>query len=84
MSITGQAIQYGQRRLTRKMLRAIPWLGAVVALGTLGASIRRKGALGGTVDTVLDFIPFVGGLKNTAEIVRGRDLIPDKRLPVQR
>ena len=84
MSITGQAIQYGQRRLTRKMLRAIPWLGAVVALGTLGASIRRKGALGGTVDTVLDFIPFVGGLKNTAEIVRGRDLIPDKRRPVQR
>lgn len=84
MSITGQALQYGQRRLTRKMLRAIPWLGAVVALGTLGASIRRKGALGGTVDTVLDFIPFVGGLKNTAEIIRGRDLIPDKRLPVQR
>jgi hypothetical protein len=30
------------------------------------------------VDTVLDFIPFVGGAKNAAEIVRGRDLIADR------
>lgn len=84
MSITQQALQYGQRRIARKMLRAIPWLGAIVALGTLGVSIRRKGAIGGSVDTLLDFIPFVSGLKNTAEIVRGRDFIPDKRLSVRR
>ena len=29
--------------------------------------------------TVLDFIPFVGGAKNAAEIVRGRDFIADRR-----
>ena len=40
--------------------------------------MRRKGALGGAVDTVFDFIPFVSGVKNAAEIVRGRDFIPDK------
>jgi hypothetical protein len=78
MSITGQIVQYGQRRVARKMLRAMPWLGGLVALATLGAAMRRKGAVRGTVDTALDFIPFVGGVKNAAEIVRGRDFIRDR------
>ena len=78
MSITRQAVQYGQRRVTRKMLRAVPWLGGVVALFTLAATVRRKGFYGGTLDTALDFIPYVGGAKNAAEIVRGRDFIKDK------
>lgn len=78
MSITRQAVQYGQRRIARKMLRAMPWLGGLVALATLGAAIRRKGLFGGTVDTVLDFIPYVGGVKNAAEVVRGRDFIADR------
>lgn len=78
MTIRQQVVQYGQRRITRRLLRAAPWLGGVVALATLGAAIRRKGALRGTVDTMLDFIPFVGGVKNTVEIVRGRDLLRDR------
>jgi len=78
MSVPGQVLQYAQRRIARKLLRAVPWLGSLVALATLARSIRRKGAVGGTVDTVLDFIPFVSGMKNAAEIVRGRDLIADK------
>lgn len=78
MSITSQAVQYGQRRIARKMLRAVPWLGGIVALATLGVAVRRKGLLGGVIDTALDFIPFVGGVKNVAEIARGRDLISDK------
>jgi len=79
MGIGRQAWQYGQRRVARKMLRAVPWLGGLVALVTVGQAIRRKGAIGGTVDTALDFIPWVGGLKNTAEAVRGRDFIHDRR-----
>ena len=71
-------MQYGQRRIARKMLRAVPWLGGLVALATVGLAVRRKGMLGGTVDTALDFIPFVGGVKNAAEVVRGRDFIPDR------
>jgi hypothetical protein len=79
MSITTQALQYGQRRIARKMLRAMPWLGGIVAIATVGAAIRRKGFIGGTVDTALDFIPYVSGLKNAAEVVRGRDFIRDRR-----
>jgi Mg/Co/Ni transporter MgtE len=84
MSVSGQAAQYVQRRVARKLMRAVPWLGSLVALGTLAASIRRKGTVGGTVDTVLDFIPFVSGMKNAAEIVRGRDLIADRPVPPAR
>ncbi len=80
MSITRQVAQYGQRRIAKRMLRAAPWLGGVVALLALGSAIRRKGAVGGTLDTALDFIPFVGGVKNAAEIVRGRDIFPDRRV----
>jgi hypothetical protein len=73
-----QMVEYGQRRLARRLLRAVPWLGGIVALATLGAAIRRKGAVGGSVDTALDFIPFVSGFKNAAEVVRGRDFIRDR------
>ena len=83
MSVSGQAAQYVQRRVARKLMRAVPWLGSLVALGTLAASIRRKGTVGGTVDTVLDFIPFVGTAKNMAEVSRGRDFIPDRVTPAR-
>lgn len=79
MGITQQAMQFGQRRLTRKMIRAVPFLGAVVALATVGRAMKRKGMFGGVVDTTLDFIPYVGAVKNTMEIVRGRDFIKDRR-----
>jgi hypothetical protein len=80
MSISRQVVQYGQRRLARRILRVAPWIGGILALATLGKSIRRKGAIGGTIDTTLDFLPIVGGVKNAVEIVRGRDLIRDRRM----
>lgn len=80
MAIRHQVGQYAARRVTRKLIRAVPWIGGVVALVTLGRAVRRKGLVGGTVDSVLDFIPFVGGVKNLAEVGRGRDFIPDKRI----
>lgn len=79
-----QLTQYAGRKLTRRLIRSIPWLGGVIALATLGTAIRRKGFLGGSLDTALDFIPFVGGVKNAVEIGRGRDLIRDRRsIPVE-
>lgn len=78
MSIRRQVVQYGQRRVARRLLRAAPWLGSILAIATLGAAMRRKGAVGGVLDTALDFIPFVGGVKNAAEVVRGRDFIRDR------
>jgi hypothetical protein len=65
--------------MIRRVTRTIPWIGGAVALVTLGGAIRRKGWLGGTFDTALDFIPFVGTAKNLAEIRRGRDFIPETR-----
>jgi hypothetical protein len=78
MALSQHAMRYGQRRLTRKMYRAVPWLGAIVALATLRAAIRRKGMFGGTLHTALDFTPVVGTVKNLAEMVRGRDFIGDR------
>jgi putative toxin of predicted polymorphic toxin system len=78
MAIPQQLKRYAGRRLTRRLTRSLPWVGGAVALLTLGGAMRRKGVLGGAVHTVLDFIPFVGGVKNLAEAARGRDFVPDK------
>jgi hypothetical protein len=80
MSMRNQVVQYGQRRLTRKLSRSIPWIGGLLALGMLGAAIKRKGLFRGTLDTALDFTPVVGGVKNLAEIARGRDFLRDRRI----
>jgi hypothetical protein len=79
MAISKQLRQYAAARVTRRLIRAVPWIGGIVALVTLGSAIRRKGFLGGSLDTALDMIPFVGGAKNLAEIGRGRDFIRDKQ-----
>ena len=74
--------RYASRRATRRLVRELPWVGGAVVLFTVGRAIRRKGMLGGTLDTALDFMPFVGVVKITAELVRGRDFFPDKPLTV--
>ncbi len=79
MGMSRQFQQFITRRATRKLTRAIPWLGAAIALVTLGGAIRRKGWFGGSLDTALDFTPVVGTLKNVAEVGRGRDFIRDRR-----
>jgi hypothetical protein len=78
MGVTRHVMQYGQRRLARKMFRSMPFLGSLLAIATLGLAIRRKGVWRGAADTALDFVPFVGGVKNAAEAVRGRDFFPDR------
>ena len=81
MGMSRQFRQYATRKATRRLTRAIPWLGAAIALATLGGAIRRKGFFGGTFDTALDFTPVVGTLKNLAEVGRGRDFIRDRVRP---
>lgn len=81
MQMNDQFRRYATRRATKKMTRAIPWVGAAIALVTLGSAIRRKGFFRGTMHTAMDFTPFVGALKNVAEIGLGRDLFRDKPLP---
>ena len=78
-----QASRYGRIRLAGRVGRSLPWIGAVIALATLGSAIRRKGMIGGAVDTALNAVPFVGGMKNAAEVVRGRDFIRDREVRKQ-
>jgi len=59
----------------------MPWIGTALALAAVGAAIRRKGLVAGTMDTALNAIPVVGAAKTTAEMIRGRDFIPDRRRP---
>jgi hypothetical protein len=79
MLIAEQVTQYASGRITRRLYRAVPWLGGLIAIAAMGRAVRRKGLVGGTLDTVLDFIAFVGGAKNLAEAGRGRDFFPDRQ-----
>jgi hypothetical protein len=81
MAMTQAFKQYANRRLRQRLYRSMPWIGSVVALATLGMSIRRKGVVGGTLHAMLDAVPYVGGAKNILEIGRGRDLFPDRARP---
>lgn len=79
MTFRKQFTDYATGRMTRRLYRSMPWIGGLVALLTLGRAVRRKGLVGGTVNTVLDVMPFIGSVKNMAEAGRGRDFIPDRR-----
>jgi hypothetical protein len=78
MATQNRLASYATRRLTRRLYRAVPFLGSVVAIAMIGSAMRRKGVLRGVADSALNFIPFVGGVKNVAEAARGRDFFPDK------
>ena len=80
MAVTRQIGQYASGRLIRRVSRSVPWIGAAVAVLTVGAAIRRKGPFGGVVDTALDAIPGIGAVKNAFEAIRGRDFIKDKTI----
>jgi len=82
MAVLQAALRYGTLRASRRLSRSLPWVGGVIALVAIGAAIRRKGVVGGSLDTALNATPFVGALKNTAEMLRGRDFIPDRERPV--
>jgi hypothetical protein len=78
MSMTTRATRYAQMRIARRIGRSLPWVGGALAILSLGAAIRQKGLFGGSIDTALNAVPFVGGLKNAAEVYRGRDFIRDR------
>jgi hypothetical protein len=78
MSTSQQVTQFATRRLARRLSRTVPFVGSVIAAFTLASAIGRKGALGGALDTLLDFTPFVGAVKNIMEVRRGRDFIRDR------
>jgi len=64
--------------MSRRMARTMPVVGAAIAAATVFATVRRKGLVSGALDTGLNSMPLVGALKNTVEMVRGRDFFPDR------
>jgi len=82
MTMSRQVMQYGRARLARRLFRSVPVLGAVVAVFTIRAAIRRKGFARGVADSALDATPVVGAAKNLYEMARG-DIIPDRSARVR-
>jgi hypothetical protein len=67
-------------RMARRAGRSVPLLGAAVSVYLLRETIKRKGLVGGLLDTGLNALPIVGALKSGFEVIRDRDIFPDKKL----
>lgn len=78
MTMTRHLARWGSARLSHRLSRSLPWIGAAIAIATAASTIRRKGVISGTLDTGLNAIPFVGAAKNVVEMARGRDFFPDR------
>jgi hypothetical protein len=78
MTMTQRMARWGGARLSRRLSRSLPWVGGVIALATVAATMRRKGVISGVLDTGLNAVPFVGAAKNVLEVARGRDFFPDR------
>jgi hypothetical protein len=63
--------------LAKRLVKPIPIVGTVVALGLAGFEMKKKGIARGAAHVGLDLIPIVGTAKAVVELFRG-DLIPDR------
>jgi hypothetical protein len=70
-------VHAGGWQIVKRGAKMVPFGGTAVALFLVGSDIRRKGVVGGLLNSGVDAIPFVGLAKNAVELVRG-DFIPDK------
>ena len=68
-------IRAGGWGVAKRLIKPIPIVGTVFAVGLAGYEIRKKGLLPGVVHVGLDVTPVVG--KGVLELFTG-DLIPDK------
>ena len=78
MTMTTRLTRGGGARLSRRLSRSIPILGAAIAAATVVATMRRKGVISGALDTGLNSLPGIGAAKNVIEVARGRDFFPDR------
>ena len=77
---TKRIVKRGGWEITKKLLKAIPFIGPIFTVGFAGNDIKKKGIVPGAVHVGLDVTPVVGTAKNVVEIFTG-DLIPDKKKP---
>ena len=79
MTVGPRLTRWASARLSRRVARSIPILGAAIAAATVVVTMRRKGVIGGAFDTGLNAMPGIGAAKNAIEVVRGRDFFPDRQ-----
>ena len=70
-------IRAGGWGIAKRLIKPIPIVGTVFAVGLAGYEIKKKGLIPGAVHVGLDVTPVIGTAKNVLEIFTG-DLIPDK------
>jgi hypothetical protein len=78
MEMASHLVRWGSARLSSRLSRSLPWIGAALAVVAVASTMKRKGVMRGGVDTALNALPIVGAMKNLAEAVRGRDFIADR------
>ena len=81
MTISNRLTRWGGARLSRRLSRSLPVVGAAIAAVTVVATMRRKGVISGALDTGLNALPGIGAAKNVIEVARGRDFFPDRPRP---
>jgi hypothetical protein len=77
-TVKGRIVKAGGWQLAKRLVKPIPIVGTVFALGFAAVEIKRKGLIPGAVHVGLDVVPIVGTAKNVVEIFTG-DWIPDKK-----
>ncbi|MDQ3666214.1 MAG: hypothetical protein M3410_06380 [Acidobacteriota bacterium] len=76
-TVKRRIVRAGGWGLVKRLIKPIPIIGSIFAVGLAGYEIRKKGLLPGVVHVGLDVTPVVGTAKNIIEIFTG-DWIPDK------
>ena len=76
-TVKRRIIKAGGWGLAKRIVKPIPIIGSLFAVGLAGHEIRKKGLVPGVVHVGLDVTPIVGTAKGVLEIFTG-DLIPDK------
>lgn len=76
--MTQRVARWGGARMSRRLSRSLPVIGAAIAVVTVASAIRRKGVISGALDSMLNAVPFIGAAKNVVEVARGRDFFPDR------
>jgi hypothetical protein len=70
-------LRVGGWGLAKRLIKPIPVIGSVFAVGLAGYEIKKKGLIPGAIHVGLDVTPLVGTAKGVVEIFTG-DLIPDR------
>ena len=76
-SLKRRMLRVGGWGLAKRLIKPIPVIGSVFAVGLAGYEIKKKGLIPGAIHVGLDVTPLVGTAKGVVEIFTG-DLIPDR------